>query len=181
MVSVWILNGFKLIVLNCNFTCNVEDEYLKQVDDKGACCSSPSVGNGATNVATGNVSEATSSSADISGKGSALPPINANKNPNRALGTRPSSEQPIPNSDNSVVPITQPSSSSALSSSSSDPSSEAQLPGSVDAIKNNGGSLLHPNEPSTANLVENKLILGQHRTTGFFLLLLLISFDVWLN
>lgn len=121
--------------------------------------SSPSVGNGATNVATGNVAEATSSSADISGKGSALPPINANKNPNRALGTRLSSERPIPNSDNSVVPITVACSSTALSSSSLDPSSDAQLPGPVDAIKCDGASLSHPNESSTANLVENKLIL----------------------
>ncbi|XP_022135696.1 GBF-interacting protein 1-like [Momordica charantia] len=121
--------------------------------------SSVSVGNGSTSLASGSVSEVTSSLADISGKGSALPPINAHKNPNRALGTRPSSEQPIPNTDNSVVPITLASSSSALSSSSLDPSSESQLAGSMDAIKCDGGSSLHPNEPSTTNPMENKLIL----------------------
>ena len=147
------------------FLCNLEDEYFEQVDDKGVFCSSPSVVNGATRVA-----EVTSSLADISGKGSALPPINANKNPNHAFSTRPSSEQPIVNSDNNLVPITVASSSSALSSSSLDPSSEAQLRGSVDTIKCDGGSSLQPNEPSTANLVKNKLIPGQHRTIGFLIL-----------
>ncbi|XP_022952695.1 GBF-interacting protein 1-like [Cucurbita moschata] len=121
--------------------------------EKTPVTSSPSVVNGATRVA-----EVTSSLADISGKGSALPPINANKNPNHAFSTRPSSEQPILNSENSLVPITVASSSSALSSSSLDPSSEAQLRGSVDTIKCDGGSSLQPNEPSTANLVKNKLI-----------------------
>lgn len=156
MFSVWILKGYKLIVLNCNSKCNVEDKRFEQVDDKGVFCSSLSVGNGATSVASGSVAEVTSSLAEISGKGSALPPINANKNPNRALGMRPSSEPPIPNSDNSV----------ALSSSS-DPFVESQLPGSVDTITC-GGNTLHRDEPTTVNPVENKLVLGQHTTFGFF-------------
>ncbi|XP_022928373.1 GBF-interacting protein 1-like [Cucurbita moschata] len=126
---------------------SVQASHETKSKEKIPVTSSLSVGNGATSVASGSVAEVTSSLAEISGKGSALPPINANKNPNRVLGMRPSSEPPIPNSDNSV----------ALNSSS-DPFVESQLPGSVDTITC-GGNTLHRDEPTTVNPVENKLVL----------------------